>query len=464
MEVSLYHFGMLMRFRCKNFRSIREEQEFSLVAVATRTNEHNHVLLNTPIKDVKALRCAALYGANASGKSNFLRAMSRFSAIVANSQRKWEPTGEIPYWDPFELDDHSRNAETAFEIDFTLNSVIYNYGFSFNKSAFVDEWLIDNSGRAKTLFKRKTEGSSTAVGFPGKNLGSTSDETKLLDLARLQTRPNSLFLSSAAQSNHELLSSIFKWIIEGFNVLSLRDELFRSYTAEGCSKAERKQQIRDLLAGADVGIVDFRISEEEPPEEFKKLVAAMAGALKEVTAGAAADVMSSPSLRHDIKMFHRGENDALFPLDFSDESAGTRKYFRMLGPILDELQDGSLLLIDELESSLHPSLARQIVRMFNDPILNPKGAQLVFATHDTNLLDLSLLRRDQIWFAEKNDQGGTALKSLPDYKPRKGQEIAPAYLHGRFGAVPILDEGLLRSGLRRPESQTSSPDAGNEDS
>lgn len=455
---------MLLRFRCRNFRSIREEQEFSMVAVATRTNERNHVLLNTPLKNLKALRCTALYGANASGKSNVLRAMARFSSIVANSQRKWEPTGEIPSWDPFELDDHSRNAETSFEIDFILKSAVYNYGFRFTKSVFVEEWLIDNSGRAKTLFRRKTEESLTSVAFPGKNLGSTSEETKLLDLARLQTRPNSLFLSSAAQSNHELLSSIFKWIIEGFNILSSRDEPFRSYTAEGCSKPERKQQIRDLLVAADTGIVDFKVSEEEPPEDFKKFVAAMAGALKEVSAGATEDMRNAPLLRHDIKMLHRGEKDGLFPLDFSDESAGTRKYFRMLGPILDELQDGSLVLIDELESNLHPNLARQIVRMFNEPALNPKGAQLVFATHDTNLLDLDLLRRDQIWFAEKNDEGVTSLKSLPDFKPRKGQEIAPAYLHGRFGAVPLLDEGLLRSGLMWPEAQAKALATADEDS
>ena len=108
--------------------------------------------------------------------------------------------------------------------------------------------------------------------------------------------------------------------------------------------------------------------------------------------------------------------------------------------------------------------ARQIVRMFNEPALNPKGAQLVFATHDTNLLDLDLLRRDQIWFAEKNDEGVTSLKSLPDFKPRKGQEIAPAYLHGRFGAVPLLDEGLLRSGLMWPEAQAKALATADEDS
>jgi AAA15 family ATPase/GTPase len=358
-----------------------------MVAVATRANEHNHVLLDTPIKDVKGLRCAALYGANASGKSNVLGAMARFSSIVANSQRKWEPTGEIPIWDPFELDDHSRNAERSFEIDFILESIIYNYGFRFTKSAFIEEWLIDNSGRAKTFFRRKTEESSTSLAFPGKNLGATSEETRLLDLARLQTQPNSLFLSSAAQSNHEVLSNIFRWIIEGFNLLSSRDEPFRSSTAECCSRSERKQQIRDLFVAADTGIVDFGVSEEEPPEEFKTLVAAMTGALKEVSAADAADVRTSTSLHHDIKMLHRGENAGLFSLDLSEESAGTRKYFRMLGPILDELQDGSLVLIDELESSLHPNLARQIVRMFNEPVLNPQGAQLVFATHDTNLLD-----------------------------------------------------------------------------
>jgi AAA15 family ATPase/GTPase len=422
-----------------------------MIASSTRTDEHNYSLLDTPHADLKALRCCALYGANASGKSNILKALAAFSAMVAVSQRKWEPQGNIPAWDPFGLNDNSREEETMFEIDFVKDETIYTYGFKFNKTFFVEEWLLDNSGRAKTLFRRSTKNSVTTVVFPNRNLSSSGDESKQLDLARLQTRPNSLFLSSAAQINHEQLSNIFIWIIRRFNILSSRDEMLRFDTAVGCAEDKRKKQIKDLLIAADTGIVDFAVAEEEAPERVKKMIAAMQGAIKEVNAEFAEDFASQSLSRHKVMMLHRGENDRSFPLDLSEESDGTRQYFRMLGPVLDEIQEGSLLLIDEFGSSLHPNLARQIIKMFSDPVLNPNAAQLIFATHNTDLLDLSLLRRDQIWFTEKDQSGASFLKPLTDFKLRKGQEIAPAYLNGRFGAVPVLDESLLRSGVSMHE-------------
>uniref|UniRef100_E6PX25 ATPase AAA-type core domain-containing protein n=1 Tax=mine drainage metagenome TaxID=410659 RepID=E6PX25_9ZZZZ len=138
----------------------------------------------------------------------------------------------------------------------------------------------------------------------------------------------------------------------------------------------------------------------------------------------------------------------MYPLPFEVQSGGTIAFFGMLGPILNELETGSILLIDELESSLHPNLARYILKMFNDPLLNPKGAQLIFTTHNPSLLDLDLLRRDQIWIAEKDGVGASEFKALSDFKPRKGQDVATAYLNGRFGGVPFVDEGLLRSALK----------------
>ena len=457
---------MLLRFRCKNFRSIREEQELSLVASKTRADERNDSLLDTPLKDVKALRCVAIYGANASGKSNVLSAMRVFSRMVSMSQRHWDPTGAIPTWDPFALDEASGVGETEFQIDFVLGSRVYNYGFRFDRVVFLEEWLIDKtkSNPGRELFRRTTIESTVSVKYTGRNLDATGEDSKHLDAVKLQTRPNSLFLSSAAQNNHEFLSTIFRWIVERFHQISTKDpSSLRLYTAESCSEPSRKEKIKELLRFADIGISDIEVAEEEEPEQAKKFHTAFVRAMKEIDPEAASNMSEEFSFsRHNIKMLHSVAGDKSYPLNFEEESAGTRAYFYMLGPLLDVLRDGTLVLIDELEASLHPHLANQIVRIFNDPDLNPKGTQLIFATHDTNLLDLNLLRRDQIWLTEKNQDGATVLVPLSDFKVRTDQNIASAYLHGRFGAIPFLDETLLQAALESPNKKSSEPASNDE--
>ena len=446
---------MLLRFRCKNFRSIREEQELSLVAAKTRSDERKDSLLDTPLKGVHALRCAAIYGANASGKSNVLHAMRVFSRMVSKSQRQWNPTGGISTWDPFVLDEISRTGETEFQIDFVVGLRVYNYGFRFNRAVFVEEWLKDITEREKQLFRRTTKDSTISAEFPGRNLGATVEDASHLNTIKLQTRPNSLFLSSAAQNNHEQLATIFKWIVDGFQIIFPLGQSWRLHTADYCTTPQRKEKIKALLAFADVGIVDLEVSDKELPENIRGLLTQTDKLIKGVEADTVSGLMNPSSLFHDIKMTHRIADGKLYFLDFENESKGTRTYFALLGPLLDILEDGTLVLIDELEASLHPKLARQLVRIFNDPVLNPKGAQLIFATHDTNLLDLDLMRRDQIWFTEKNENGATVLMPLSDYKPRKDQNIEAAYLHGRFGALPFLDESLLYEALESPNKKSS---------
>ena len=273
---------MLLRFRCENFRSIREEQELSLVSVNTRSDERNASLIPTPIKNVSAVRSAAIYGANASGKSNVLRALQLLSTIISQSQRNWSPADPIPAWDPFLLDDSSITGETTFQIDFVIERTVYNYGFRFNSLSFLDEWLIDATGRDKVLFRRSTTDKSVSVAFPGRNLATTGEESQHLELIRLQTRPNSLFLSSAAQSNQKVLSNIFRWMHRQFRTLSRRDSTApRYYTAEACSEPRFKERIKSLMRFADVGIADFEVAEEEAGEETKKFIAAFVSALKE---------------------------------------------------------------------------------------------------------------------------------------------------------------------------------------
>jgi len=441
---------MLLRFRCKNFRSIREEQVISLVAEKTRSNEMAKSLIDTPFADLKLLRCAAVYGANASGKSNALSALSAFRDIVSNSQRLWKPNGPIPAHDPFLLDETSQTEPTEFEARFLIGSTLYKYGFIFDQSMFRDEWLIDSTSRDKILFRRTTESGKTKVVFPNRNLGRTSEDARHLDGIRLDVRPNSLFLSSSAQRNHLLLSRIYTYISDNLEVIrgqNMPHFLMRS--AATCSEDNRNHQMKAMLRFADIGISDIDVSKRDLPDAEKKPLVAFIAALKEsnpdVFSQWETESISFPNFK--IRMTHIGAGGKSYPLDSSRESDGTLAYFSILGPLLDKLRDGKVLLVDELESSLHPTLARGLVQIFNSPDLNPNGAQIVFTTHNTNLLDLSLLRRDQIWFTQKSIEGATSIQNLFDFSPRKDQDIEAAYLGGRFDALPFLDDRLLFESL-----------------
>lgn len=438
----LYDFSMLLRFHCENFRSIRERQEISLVAANNRSEKDDPRLIPTTLKDVSGLRCAGIYGPNGSGKSNLLNAMAEFSVMIAASQKRWDSTDGIPTWDPFMLDDESRNGETEFEASFLLDEVEYRYGFRFKQSEITREWLFDYTPKERTLFLRKTEGGEVKVEFKGRNLtGST------LETIRQLTRPNSLFLSAAAQNNYERLVTIHKWFVQRFNVISGQDATrMLPFTANLCKDVVAMEKVKKLLSFADLGIIDCEAVDEEAPEDFRKFYSAMIRAAREVEPRVFERMTENEKLvRSDIRMTHRGKNGKLYMLDSDHESRGTLAYFSVLGPLLGELGDGSVLLIDELESSMHPHLVRQLVRMFNDPGVNPKGAQFIFATHSTGILDPAILRRDQIWLTEKNEEGATVIYPLTDFKPRKNQDIETAYLNGRFGAIPYFDEQLLQS-------------------
>ncbi|MGB8259712.1 MAG: AAA family ATPase [Terracidiphilus sp.] len=443
---------MLLRFRCKNFRSIREEQEISLIAAKTRTDERSESLIDTPFDDLKLLRCAAIYGPNASGKSNVLDALATFRRIVSGSWRAWKPDGAIPEFDPFVLDETSREGRTTFELTFLLDSRIYRYGFSYDRREFSNEVLVDATGRNDRILFRRPNGSEVAA-FPGGNLWSSAFEKRTIeDIGReVRGRPNSLFLSAAAQRAFPLLLGIYSRLTRDFRAMHWKNLTERQrYTAEMCSQKGFCDKIQALLGFADAGIAGIEASRRDLPEDEKKAINAMMKALRESDPERYASAsMESPEFPQipEVRMVHSGADGRGYALDESKESDGTQAYFAALGPVLRALERGEVLLIDELESSLHPKLSRELVRIFNSSELNPKGAQFIFTTHNSNLLDLGLLRRDQVWFAEKSREGSTRLYPLTDFQPRMNQNIELGYLGGRFGATPYLDEQLLSDAL-----------------
>lgn len=369
------------------------------------------------------LSVAAIYGANASGKSNLLSGLAFMQSAVLDSHRFYSPDGGIPRaafaWGP------KAQEPSFFEVSFRDAGIRYQYGFVANNERFLEEWLYAYpSSRKQVWFERDEDDFKFGEHLKGENR-----------IAEKITRPNSLFLSAAAQNRHEQLTPIFRWFSSigvrglGSRIAPMRAHaikaLARSWESSGQSPLGQIRQrdtetlethgeaLRKLLRAADFGIVDLRIADELEPGVG----------------------LSGVMVKHKSDI-----EDAWLPLE--EESHGTRQAFLLAPALLEALARGSLLLIDELEASLHPLLALQLVKTFNDPKQNPRNAQLIFTTHDTNFLGTITeeppLRRDQVWLTEKDDAGATRVYPLTDYKPRKAENLERGYLQGRYGAIPFL--------------------------
>jgi hypothetical protein len=287
----------------------------------------------------------------------------------------------------------------------------------------LEEWLfVYPKGKKQTWFHRKR---GNPIAFSNKMPGENRTIENL-------TRQNSLFLSAAAQNAHEALLPIFTWLSGLLFVIGDRSK-YREQTTRLCSELDYKNEIARLVSVADLGIAQMTVEDAEFNFPDRTL-AEIATTLK-----------LPPVTRPVIRLLHRfGESTVPFNMD--QESDGTMAYLALLGPAVDAIQKGTPLLIDELDASLHPLLAIQLLRLFNTPSSNPKGAQLIFNTHDTNLLSSGVLRRDQIWFTEKGNDATSHLYALSDFKPRRQENLQNGYLQGRYGAIPFInpDAFLLR--------------------
>ena len=416
---------MLIEFRVENHRSLREEQVLSMEA--GRGGDASDVRpRHVEGVNLDLLPVVALYGANASGKTNVLSALAFMRDAVLESANKWNPDEAIPRV-PFAWG-ASKSQPSLFEVTFELDSIRYQYGFQLTEESIVEEWLFAwPHGKKQTWFER--DGSTFKF---GENL---QGDNKLLQGV---TRKNALFISTAAQFAHPQLTQIviwfrnfwllnlgvavnpvFKEIISEFGIV----ELFGS-TPLGFKKIRNdllKKQFMNLLRGADMGITDLKV-------ESRKYT-------------------NGSTHFETIKINHGQANEEAW-LPLNQESKGTQTLVRFALPIVQAVQNGGVVLCDELESSLHPVLAQTIIGQFNNPVTNPRNAQLIFTTHDTNLLGTTLgdepaLRRDQVWLTEKNAEGATVLYPLTDFKPRKQENLERGYIQGRYGAVPYLGEFSL---------------------
>jgi energy-coupling factor transporter ATP-binding protein EcfA2 len=415
---------MLLRFKFSNFRSFRSEQELSLVAGSL--NDHSEGVFEIPGLKERALPVAAIYGANASGKTTVLRALQFMNRVIRQSHRLWEPEQPIPL-EPFAGE--GPETPTRFGVDFIHAGIRHQYGFAVNSAAVLEEWLhVYPKGKKQTWFNRKA---GSPISFGEKLAG----ENRVIEQL---TRNNSLFLSAAAQNNHEMLLPVYDWFWTNLVFVTGDRSEETKQTIKMCEEdRETRALITRLLSGADLGIADLTITTKRPSTLAEKI----------------ADSMLQHPPARSVKLVHR-INGGLLPLELEQESAGTAAYLALLGPLVEALRWGGVICIDELYSSLHPLIATEIMRFFENRGQNPRGAQLIFNTHDANLLNTGILRRDQIWFTEKDAKGESHLYPLTDFKPRRQENLESGYLQGRYGAIPFIHSDEFVTSLPDGDGET----------
>lgn len=419
---------MLVEFTVGNFRSFRDQQTLSMVAAPIKSKEPK-LDENTVIKLADGpdlLTSAAIYGANASGKSNLIQALNFMKRFVMHSPKETKATGGI-HVEPFRLHATTVGQPSHFEMVFIEDGKRYRYGFEVTKERVMAEWLyFVPSTREARLFER--EGDEITV-------GSYFKEGRDLEQ---HTRPNALFLSVVAQFNGPQAQKLVAWFRRLGIISGVEDISMMSFTLKQFVEGEYSQAIRDLICRLDLGIGDLQVRRvSRTPNLPDRLPEEIRQAFLTLISASDAEGFSIHTLHTQYDDEGNPVGQELFDLD-EHESEGTQKLFAMSGPLLDTLQKGDVLVVDELDARLHPLMTREIISLFNHKVTNPNGAQLIFSTQDTNLLDNRLFRRDQLWFVEKDQQGASHLYSLAEFKVRNDKDYERGYIQGRYGAVPYL--------------------------
>lgn len=396
---------MLIQFSVGNFLSFKEQSTLSLVASALKDIQilAEDVIFNIGETDLALLKSATIYGANASGKSNFIKALDFFKWYVINSSKDIQ-AGERVNVESFRLSSSTAEEPSYFEAIFCNTEYQYRYGFEADENMVHSEWLYQkaNKKRAKEveLFYRDEDCFNIHSKFIiGKEL-----------INKQMVRTNALLLSVAAQFNDAVAVEIVKWLNDTTIISGSNEKNIWDLATIRLDDLKMKQRIVDFSRYADLGIENI--------EKVNNAIISMHTQYDDEG--------------NEVKLIN-------FPFK-KNESEGTIKYFSLAYPIIDALDNGKRLIIDEFDSKMHPLLTCRIIALFNSKKTNPKNAQLIFTTHDTNLLSASIFRRDQIWFTQKDRFGATELYSLAEYKVRNDASFEKDYLSGKYGAIPIMGD------------------------
>ncbi|HZZ33122.1 MAG TPA: ATP-binding protein [Phenylobacterium sp.] len=413
---------MLIEFSVTNFRSFRERQTLSMVASRLAEHADTHTFESGLAGFERLLATSVIYGPNASGKTNLLLALQIMQQTVLTSAaanlvlRDWRA--------PFKLDRDSRAACTVFEITFALDGVHYDYGFALSDERVEREWLIEYvNPRGRTLFERK---------WVDKKGDYDWQFSSFLKGQRVvwsdATRPNALYLTTAVQLNAKQLAPLFAWFQQKLIVVAGPNAgLNPSLTASLLDTEGGKAKVLPFLREADFEIDDVVVRRE--PINGPIIGPVMAIEHNQSGTWALRGSFVHPSI----------DGSGPVALDFAEESRGTQMMFQAAGAWLQVLEQGAVILFDELETSLHPLIIRYLVQQFQGASSNPRKAQLIFSTHNTSLLDMDVFRRDQIWFVERGPKAGSRVYPLTEFKPRQGEALERGYLRGRYGALPLVE-------------------------
>ena len=414
---------MLVEFRVKNFRSLRDEQVLSLVASTDKTLLDTHALSTGLRAAPHLLKSAVVYGANASGKSNLIKALQYMRGVVLESAAVIQPDQTYSV-QPFRLDVGSASQPTEFEVTFILNGVRYQYGFAMTSQRIVSEQLlVYKAFKPQRWFERRFDAES------GKDVYEFGPSLKgAKSLWEGATRSNALFLSMAVQLNSDALRPVFDWFANRLVIFNEQSPLSPQFSVQMLKHEAKRKAICDFLRAADISIAEIDVATKQ---------ALVHNFHFDLATGKREEEASEQAI--DEVRFHHVTEQGEAVFDLMDESSGTRNLLFLTGPILDILNKGLTLVVDELDTSLHTLLVQALVRLFHQVEVNTGGAQLIFTTHDTSLLDAyGLFRRDQIWFVEKGPDQSSSLYPLLDFSPRKNEAFERGYLQGRYGALPFL--------------------------
>jgi uncharacterized protein len=425
---------MLLSFRFANHRSFRDEQQLNLTPV------YETGIAPDAGGGLEAVPVAGIFGANASGKSNVISAFEYLRQLVGTSDQESEP-GRALQRRPFRLDPEIAAEPSSYAADLMVEGVRHTYGCMLDDDRVLEEWLYTYPQKKKRVIFERSD-----LSFSWGERSSRSSIKKLADIVA----PTALFLSVAARfearrsanaqqdetsaSLHSTFQSLYQQIR-----ISRPDRWSAAWYARRLADQKLRLSLVDLLRAADVGLLDVLVSapDGDSQADLKRDHAARA---------------SLADRRWDrVQFLHRGAaSDAL--LDIDDESSGTLRFLQVASSAISVLDRGSLLLVDEIDASLHPLLTATIVRLFQSSGANPRGAQLVFTTHDATLLGSidgdEILRRDQVWFTSKDDDGVSQLFPLAEFKPRRqGENRQKRYLNGSYGAIPELSMRLFEQAV-----------------
>ncbi len=433
---------MILSFSIKNFRSIKEEQVFNLLAESTSELHKENVAF--PDKKTGVLKTACIYGANASGKSNLLLALHNLIFLVSGSD-SWKLDQPISCYDPFVLDDTSEVLPTRFEIEFfDSENQLYQYIVEYDKTEIhYEELKFYPSAKSAVLFRRE-KGDTSSNFYIGNYLKGQNK--------RIPFKKNNLYLSVAAnvENSPEVIKSVYRAFANIMVNTRIISHLFFTSIVNGMMKNDKglKNLAEIFLHASDTGIQAIEIKDDPTAQPIINL-----DYMKEYDERLKSLYIESaklkPVFKHNIYDSNKNITSTCY-LELNQLSEGSQNLYSFAGNIILALETGNVLVVDEIESSIHPHLIECIIKLFNDPEINKKNAQLIFSTHNSSFMNPEYMRRDQVWFTEKNKYGETSLYSLDEFdkkEVRKNSPFEKYYNEGRFGAIPAIDYNIFKKAL-----------------